>query len=155
MNPMQSLLTLLSHAERERDAALAALRGCQIEQRSAQAQADQLQHYRRDYEQRWSSTFSRSGEIAIVHCYQGFVTRLTQAIEQQTHAVQIAAQRVTQAEAAWRECELRVASVGKLIGRRALALREQEGRREQKLLDDQATRMAWQRNAKRFAPARA
>ncbi|MEO8124704.1 MAG: flagellar export protein FliJ [Burkholderiales bacterium] len=150
---MHSLLTLLAHAERERDAALAALRRLQIEQRNAQAQADQLQSYRRDYEQRWSSEFSRSGGIAIVHCYQGFVTRLGQAIEQQTHVAQIATQRLTQAETVWREFELRVASVGKLIGRRNVALRDQEGRREQKLQDDQATRMAWERRSNRFAPA--
>lgn len=153
MNAMQSLLTLLAHAERERDAALAALRGSQIEQRNAQAQADQLQRYRRDYEQRWNSEFSRGGGIAIVHCYQGFVTRLTQAIEQQTHVAAVAAQRMAQAETAWRECELRVASVGKLIGRRNLTLRDQDNRREQKLQDDQAARVAWERRANRFAPA--
>ncbi len=153
MNAMHSLLTLLSHAERERDAALAALRCLQIEQRNAKAQADQLQNYRRDYEQRWSSEFSRSGEIAIVHCYQGFVTRLGQAIEQQSHVAQIAAQRLAQAETVWRECELRVASIGKLIGRRNLTLRDQESRREQKLQDDQATRMAWERRTHGFAPA--
>lgn len=153
MNAMQSLLTLLAHAERERDAALAELRRYQIEQRNAQAQADQLQSYRHDYEQRWSSEFSRSGDIAIVHCYQGFVTRLGQAIEQQTHVAQVAAQRLAQAEAVWRECELRVASVGKLVGRRNLALRNEEGRREQKLLDEQATRMAWERRGHQFVPA--
>lgn len=153
MNAMHSLHTLLAHAERERDAALAELRRRQIEQRNAQAQADQLHSYRRDYEQRWSSEFSRSGGIAIVQCYQGFVTRLGQAIEQQTHVAQIAAQRLAQAESAWRECELRVASVGKLIGRRNLTLRDLESRREQKLQDDQAARIAWERSAQRFAPA--
>ena len=76
MNAMQSLLTLLAHAERERDAALAALRGCQIEQRNAQAQAEQLQRYRRDYEQRWQTQFRASGAIEVVHCYQGFMQRL-------------------------------------------------------------------------------
>lgn len=153
MNAMHSLLTLLAHAERERDAALAAMRQRQIEQRNAQAQADQLHAYRRDYEQRWSREFSRSGGIAIVQCYQGFVTRLGEAIAQQTRVAQLAAQRLAQAEAAWRESELRVASIGKLIGRRNLALRAQESRREQKLQDDQATRIAWEQRAHRFAPA--
>ena len=153
MNAMHSLHTLLAHAERERDAALAELRRRQIEQRNAQAQADQLYTYRRDYEQRWSSAFSRSGGIAIVQCYQGFVIRLGQAIEQQTRVAQVAAQRLAQAETVWRECELRVASVGKLIGRRNLALRDLENRREQKLQDDQAARMAWERSTHRLAPA--
>ncbi len=150
---MQSLLTLLAHAERERDAALAELRRCQINERNAQAQAEQLQTYRREYEQRWSGEFSRSGGIAIVQCYQGFVTRLGQAIDQQVRIAQAAAQRLEHAEKIWRDHELRVASVGKLIGRRNVELRSLEGRREQKLLDEQASRMAWDRHGDRLAPA--
>lgn len=153
MNPVASLLALLAHAERERDAALSVLRQRQIELRNAQAQADQLRRYRRDYEQRWSSEFSRSGAIAIVQCYQGFVTRLGQAIEQQSHVAQLAAQQLARAESAWRECELRVASVGKLIERRRLALRAEEGRREQKMHDEQAARIGWERLNRRFAAA--
>jgi flagellar FliJ protein len=153
MDAMQSLLTLLAHAERERDAALAELRRRQIDARNAQTQAEQLQTYRREYEQRWSGEFSRSGGIAIVQCYQGFVTRLGEAIDQQTRIALTAAQRLEHAERIWRESELRVASVGKLIGRRNVALRALEGRREQKLLDEQATRIAWERRGDRLAPA--
>lgn len=153
MNAIASLAALLAHAERERDAALSELRRRQIELRNAQAQAQQLHGYRRDYEQRWSGEFSRSGAIAIVQCYQGFVTRLGQAIEQQTHIAQLAAQQLARAETAWRECEQRVASVGKLIERRHAALRTEEGRREQRLLDEQAARIGWERRGRRFAAA--
>jgi len=153
MDAMQSLLTLLAHAERERDTALAEMRRRQIDARNAQTQAEQLQTYRREYEQRWSSEFSRSGGIAIVQCYQGFITRLGEAIDQQTRIALTATQRLEHAERIWRESELRVASVSKLIGRRNVALRALEGRREQKLLDEQATRIAWERRGDRLAPA--
>lgn len=153
MNAMHSLINLLAHAERERDAALSTMRRFQIEQRNARAQAEQLEGYRRDYEQRWSREFSHSGTMSIVQCYQGFVTRLGQAIEQQTQIAQLSAQRLANAEAVWREAELRVASISKLIDRRNLMLRDQENRREQKQLDDQATRIAWERRSNRFAPA--
>lgn len=155
MESMQSLITLLAHAERERDAALAELRRRQIDERNAQAQAEQLQTYRREYEQRWSGEFSRSGSsgIAIVQCYQGFVTRLGQAIDQQVRIAQAAAVRLAQAETIWRECELRVAAVGKLIGRRQAQVRAVDARREQKLLDEQASRIAWARRTDRLASA--
>jgi flagellar FliJ protein len=80
---MQPLLTLLAHAERERNTAMAEAKRVELEQRTALRQAEQLHTYRRDYEQRWSHEFSRSGGIDIVQCYQGFITRLGQAIEAQ------------------------------------------------------------------------
>ena len=145
MTPLQPLATLLAHAERERDAALSELRRLEMEHRAAQAQTDQLLTYRRDYELRWSGEFSRSGGIDIVQCYQGFVTRLGQAIDQQTRVTQHSAQRLASAESLWRERELRVASVRKLMDRRGLELRAIDGRREQKQVDEQAARMAWNR----------
>ena len=148
MNAMQSLLTLLAHAERERDAALAALRGCQIEQRNAQAQADQLQRYRRDYEQRWNRSFADGGGgIAIVQCYQGFMERLGAAIDAQQRVVAMSAQRLANAQLHWQQLEIRVASVRKLIDRRDTEARSEEARREQKQLDEHAMRSAWQRAA--------
>jgi len=145
MNPMQPLATLLAHAERERDAALGELRRLEIEHRNARDQGEQLQAYRRDYERRWSSEFSRSGGIDIVHCYQGFITRLGQAIEQQTRITQHAAQRLAGAETLWRQRELRVASVRKLLDRRDLEQRSVDNRREQHRIDEQAARLAWSR----------
>ena len=77
MNTIEPLLTLLAHAERERDLAQAEAQRTAQELASAQAQVKQLQDYRRDYELRWSEQFSRSGGIDIVQCYQGFITRET------------------------------------------------------------------------------
>ena len=147
MTPIEPLLTLLSHAERERNAAMAEAKRVEIEHRNAQRQAEQLETYRHDYEQRWSSQFSRSGGIDIVHCYQGFVTRLGQAIEVQQRVTAIAAQRLERAQAAWQVQEMRVASVRKLIERRGKELRGVEARREQMQLDEHAARLLWGRAA--------
>ena len=147
MTPMQPLLTLLAHTERERNAAMADAKRVELEHRNAQRQAEQLQTYRRDYEQRWSSQFSRSGGIDIVQCYQGFVTRLGQAIDAQERATLQAAQRLEAAQAVWQEQEMRVASVRKLIERRGRELRGADERREQKQLDEHAARLLWGRAA--------
>ena len=105
-----------------------------------------MQAYRRDYERRWSSEFSRSGGIDIVHCYQGFITRLGQAIDQQTRITQHAAQRLAGAEARGGQ-ELRVASVRKLMERRDQEQRSVDNRREQNRVDEQAARLLWGRAA--------
>jgi len=145
MTPMQPLLTLLAHAERERNAAMAEAKRVEMEHRNAQRQVEQLQTYRRDYEQRWSTQFSHSGGIDILHCYQGFVTRLGQAIDAQERVTLLAAQRLERAQEAWQEQEMRVASVRKLIERRGREERGAEDRREQKQLDEHASRQLWGR----------
>jgi flagellar FliJ protein len=147
MTPIEPLLTLLAHAERERNAAMAEAKRVELEHRNAQRQAEQLLTYRRDYEARWSSQFSRSGGIDIVHCYQGFVTRLGQAIEVQQRVTLLAAQRLESAQAAWQAQEMRVASVRKLIERRGKEMLGVEARHEQKQLDEHAARLLWGRAA--------
>jgi len=147
MTSIPALLSLLAHAERERNAAMSEAKRIELEHRNALRQAEQLQTYRHDYEQRWSSHFSRSEGIAIVQCYQGFVTRLGQAIEAQQRVTLQTAQRLERAQAAWQEQELRVASVRKLIERRGLELRCADARREQKQLDEHAARALWGRVA--------
>ncbi len=147
MTPMQPLLTLLAQAERERNDAMAEAKRIEMEHRHALRQAEQLQTYRRDYEQRWSAQFSLSGGIAIVQCYQGFITRLGQAIEAQERVTLLAAQRLERAQQAWQQHEMRVASVRKLIERRGREQRGVEDRREQKQLDEHAARQLWGRAA--------
>ena len=145
MNDLQPLLTLLAQAESERDAALAHSQRQDAAERTAQAQADQLLGYRRDYEARWGEHFSRSAKIELLHCYQGFIERLNQAIDQQARTAAHAANQAAIASAELREAELRVASVRKLIERRVGELQLREDKREQKQGDEFAARVAWQR----------
>jgi flagellar FliJ protein len=142
MTDLQPLLALLAQAESERDEALAHSQRLDIAHRTAQAQADQLLDYRRDYEQRWGEHFSRQAKIELLHCYQGFIGRLSQAIEQQARAAGHAADQADVARAALREAELRVR---KLIERRVGEMQLRDERREQKQSDEFAARVAWQR----------
>ncbi len=138
---MQTLLLLLKHAEADRDSALAASEMAARAERASAAQLEQLVGYRRDYETRWSSHFSQGGEIALVRCYHDFMARLSQAVDQQQHAAQLAAGHKDAALRALLERELRVASVAKLIERRSREIRLGFERREQKQFDEMSARV--------------
>ena len=145
MNPMQPLMALLAQTESERDLAWAeAQRALQAHQDAA-AQVDQLLVYRREYEQRWSAEFCREGKIELVRCYQGFIQRLTQAVEQQQRVAAHAAVQVERAEGIVRGAELRTASLKKLIERRLRESEANDARNEQKESDDRAVRASWNR----------
>jgi len=145
MNELQPLLALLKQTETERDAALSHSERLAAAQRSAQAQSEQLLAYRRDYEQRWGAQFSQDGKIELLHCYQGFVERLSLAIRQQAQAALQAKAQAEAAATALREHEIRVASVRKLIERRVMQAQAGTQRREQKQADEFAARAAWRR----------
>jgi flagellar protein FliJ len=137
---MQSLLSLLHHAQDERDRALSAWQLANNAKLAIEAQYEQLLLYRREYEERWSRQFSEHGQMELVRSYHGFMQRLTQALEHQQGTVKNSALRADKARTLLRERELRVASVRKLIERRQQQLHVDAGRREQKLNDELASR---------------
>jgi flagellar FliJ protein len=143
MTPLQPLVALLAQTERQRDLALADRIKTQAAHTAAQSQADQLVAYRREYEARWSAQFCREGRIELVRCYQGFMERLTQAVEQQARTAQALGVQLEQASATVRERELQVAAVRKLIERRLAEDRAAGLRHEQKQTDELAARIAW------------
>jgi flagellar protein FliJ len=143
MNSLHPLTTLLAQAERERDMALADQMRAQSAHSAAVAQAEQLLLYRREYEQRWQKQFASLGKIELVRCYQGFMERLTQAVEQQARSTEHTAQQVERSGTELRAAELRCASVRRLIERRVRDLRADADRREQKQSDEQSARATW------------
>jgi flagellar FliJ protein len=153
MTDNQSLTILLGQNERQRDAALADHQRAQAACEAAARQVDELRTYRREYEQRWGAQFAREGQIELVRCYQSFMERLTQAVEQQARIAEHAAQRLDHALGVLRGAEMRCASVRKLMERRVLEERLAGDRRDQKQTDEAATRAAWVRiGATRPAP---
>lgn len=147
MKELQPLMSLLSHAEGERDEALAHRQRMREALDAARAQAVQLVAYRRDYEQRWAERFAQAGQVQLLHSYHGFVTRLTQAIEHQERVVAQAERQLERAEHTLQQQELRVASVLKLIERRVAEIERTSTQREQRSLDELASRAAWNRLA--------
>ncbi len=147
MNALQSLMALLAQAERERDQAWGEAQHALQAEQGAAAQCEQLLAYRRDYEQRWAQRFAQAGQVQLLHSYHGFVTRLTQAIEHQDRVVVQAERQLERAAEALQQQELRVASVLKLIERRLAEIEKTSAQREQRALDELASRAAWNRLA--------
>ncbi|HEX7440313.1 MAG TPA: flagellar export protein FliJ [Caldimonas sp.] len=145
MTNLQPLIALLAQTERQRDLALADQMKAQAASQAAQAQAENLLAYRRDYEQRWSAQFCREGRIELVRCYQGFMERLTQAVDAQVRTARLASAQLERATTTVREHEIQVAAVSKLVERRLAEGRREAHRHEQKENDELAARIAWTR----------
>lgn len=145
MNPLEPLMSLLAQTERERDAVQAESQRATGAHLHALQQLEQLLGYRRDYEARWGQQFRQQATMDVLHCYQGFTLRLGQAVEQQQRAVELAAQRSERERTRLTEHEIRVASVRRLIERRAAEIQRTAERREQKQTDEFAARAGWSR----------
>jgi flagellar protein FliJ len=147
MPTMQALIQLLDHERRVRDTALLGLRDAEGTAGAANAQAQQLDAYRSEYVGRWSARFREPGSVALLQCYQGFMQRLEQAIAQQRASVQLANARLEQARQTLSHNERRVASVEKLIERRAQQEQHRAARREQSHSDEIAMRVHARRHS--------
>ena len=144
---LRSLRLLLAQAEGQRDEALAEQLKLDAAWRAAASQAEQLVLYRREYEERWRAEFCREGKIELVRCYQGFIERLSQAVEQQERIAGHAAAQAERAAAIVRGHEVRAAALKKLVERRLKEGERVAAGREQRLNDEHAARAAWVRNA--------
>jgi len=140
MNSIALLQTLLQRAEADRDTALAVLRQAEALVQRAEAQARQLQDYRSEYDQRWTTRFQTSGTPELLHCHRGFGQRLDQAITHQVTNTNQLGNRVLQAREVLLAREQRVAAVRKLIERRQAELVKIAGRRDQRATDEAAQR---------------
>jgi flagellar protein FliJ len=143
MHDLSSLVTLLEHAQRERDAVRARHLQIQEQVQAAQARMQQLQAYRAQQVQRWRGQFKRGRSIQAVQHYQSFLQRLDTALEQQQGACAHLQAQLDLAQQALLAAERRVASTERLMAQRQAAAQAVAQRREQKQTDELAMRMAW------------
>ena len=134
----QALHTLLEHAERQRNDALALLLQAEEAARRLQQQALQVLAYRDEYRQRQPGLGGHSVTIDVLRSHHDFMQRLEQAVTQQQGQTAQAETRVSTRRAALLALETRVASVRKLMERRSKDLLRSHERQEQRLSDDAA-----------------
>ena len=142
----QALVTLLEHAERQRDQALARQRRADEVLSVAVQQQTQLTAYRHDHQTRWSTVFSQSVAVPLLQCHQAFSDRLHDAVDLQRVQVDRARQTVATRQSDTLEAERRVAAIRKLMKRRADAASQHQHRQEQRHADERSARAAWARN---------
>jgi flagellar FliJ protein len=139
----QALATLLEHAERQRDEALAKLMQAEDAARRMLAQAEQLQNYRAEYAARSPARGGRSAPIELLRCHLDFMQRLEQAVAQQRATAESAEREAAELRQSLLALETRVASVRKLIERRGQAQQVVADRHEQRRSDEASQQRAW------------
>jgi flagellar FliJ protein len=143
MQRMQSLQVLMQREQHQCDLAQSALQRASEAARRAGEQREQLLAYRSEYQERWTGQFSQGGTMDILQCYRSFMQRLDQAVAMQTRQAELSQLQLAQARRELLDAERRVASVRKLLERRAAEQAHAGRQREQKLSDEQAQRMRW------------
>ena len=147
-----ALHTLLEHAVSQRDEALAALLQAEQAAQRLRLQAEQLHTYRGEYRERGPTRAGSAAPAELLHCHHSFMQRLDQALGQQHGQLQTAEARVVQLRGALLALETRVASVRKLLDRRAQEQRRVAARQEQRRNDEAAMQRHWHQRG-RAAPA--
>jgi len=136
------LRTLLEREQKRRDEQMANVRNAVANAEAQQQQAEGLCTYRTEYCRKWSAQFQQAATIEILRSYQGFLSRLDQAITQQQSVLEHAHRMVEAHRQRLVEREIRVKTVERLIERREAMLAKVADRRDQKNLDELAQRLA-------------
>ena len=142
MKRLALLKTLLEREQKRRDEQMAQVRNAVANAEAQRQQADGLVDYRTEYCRKWSAQFQQAATIEILRSYQGFLSRLDQAITQQQSVLEHAHRMVEAHRQRLVEREIRVATVERLIQRREAMLAKVADRRDQKNLDELAQRLA-------------
>jgi flagellar protein FliJ len=138
----QTLHVLLQHSEGQRDEAMLAVQQAQAQERQLAQQAEQLHGYRSEYQQRHPALVGGSTTVDALRTHQSFMARLDQAVQQQALQLKQAQTRAAARRSELLALELRVASVRKLLERRADSLALLAARQDQRLTDDAAANAA-------------
>ena len=101
---------------------------------------EMLLDYRNDYDSRLAQSTNEGIDAEKLRSYRTFLANLERAIEQQTHTVTTAQQRVAEAQALWRGEQRQVDSFRILDQRQQAEGARAAGRLEQKLTDEYASR---------------
>jgi flagellar protein FliJ len=137
-----SLHVLLQHSEKQRDEAMLTLQQVQAQERQLAQQAEQLQVYRAEYQQRHPALVGGPTTVDALRTHQSFMARLDQAVQQQALQLKQAQARAAARRSELLALEVRVASVRKLLERRAGTLALSAARQDQRMNDDAAANAA-------------
>lgn len=142
LNRAKRLQPVVDMAEKaERDAARQ-LGHCQGLVSQAEAKLAELGRYRDDYQQQWISQGGQGVSGQWLMNYQRFLSQLELAVEQQRQSIQWHQTNLEKARAVWQQRYARLEGLRKLVQRYLSEARLAEDKREQKLLDELAQRLA-------------
>jgi flagellar FliJ protein len=131
-----SLRPVREVAQRRLDTATRELRRLAERRREAQGKLDQLEGFRRDYQNQLQQALVQGLEADRLRDYQQFLLKLARAIEAQGAELARCTQAWEEQLRAWLELRSREQALGVLEQRHLLSEAVREGRREQKQQDE-------------------
>lgn len=141
-NPQQ-LQTLLDLAQKDSDAAAKRLGDVIRAAQEAEQKQGLLQGYREDYAQRFLESQSQGIAPMQYRNFEAFLLKLDNAIKGQGEVIKQAQTRIDAARMAWQVCERKRLSYQTLQKRALIELQHKENKRDQKAMDEHATRQAF------------
>ncbi len=137
---VRALGVALEAAAKERDQAASSLEGGRRAYEAARQQSQSLEDWRREYQNRWQSQFRQAGGMEIMRCYQDFMQRLGEAVQDQDKRVEQARAYMERCRQDLIERERKVAAIEQLMERRQTEARLKQDRQDQKATDEMAAR---------------
>jgi flagellar protein FliJ len=141
-NPSQ-LQVLIDLAQRETDAAAKRLGETIRAAQDAEQKQTMLQGYRDDYEQRFLQTQANGISQMQFRNFEMFLQKLDNAIKGQGDVVKHAQNKIAMVRQQWQECERKRLSYKTLLKRAGEEQLKLAAKRDQKAMDEHATRQAF------------
>ena len=139
-------LALLYKLESDKEEKLRAdFLGAQQHWQSHQQKLSGLNQFRQEYFAQLTQKAQAGLSSAGFSHYQNFISKIDQAIEQQTQVVETAHRVTEQRQSQWRQQRVRTEAVAKLIEKEKLKQQAKLAKAEQKMLDEFATNQFYAR----------
>lgn len=139
-------LALLYKLESDKEEKLRAdFLGAQQHWQSHQQKLNGLNQFRQEYFAQLTQKAQAGLSSAGFSHYQNFISKIDQAIEQQTQVVDTAHRVTEQRQSQWRQQRVRTEAVAKLIEKEKLKQQAKLAKAEQKMLDEFATNQFYAR----------
>ncbi|TLX52596.1 flagellar export protein FliJ [Pseudoalteromonas ruthenica] len=139
-------LALLYKLESDKEEKLRAdFLGAQQHWQAHQQKLNGLNQFRQEYFAQLTQKAQAGLSSAGFSHYQNFISKIDQAIEQQTQVVETAHRVTEQRQSQWRQQRVRTEAVAKLIEKEKLKQQAKLAKAEQKMLDEFATNQFYAR----------
>jgi flagellar FliJ protein len=136
MHKFNSLQLAIDLAWAKRDQAMAELQKMRRSHAFANSQMAQLEQYAVETEQRWTRNAQVGTTPELMHHHYQFMARLQQAISLQTNVISGSTRTVQLAEQRMLQAEFRLATLQMVLTKRLAEVDRMRQRQEQKLTDE-------------------
>ena len=140
---------LLEQAQEKSDKAARLMAEVKAQWQAAEQKLQQLQSFVDDYRNRFVAAQSGGLSVNQWRDYRLFMAKLDAALKQQSGEVELLRQRFDEAKSRWLDTQREVKAMQALAEREARMEQAKQAKREQKELDEYASKLAYRRTSER------